>query len=154
MRLNVIIGLTCLTAGVACSAQEPSDEVPPVVEFLASPGFEALDLPFSEAARVGDMIYLSGNIGVAPGTKTLVEGGIEAETRQTMENIKAVLERNGSSMDEVVKCTVMVDDMSEWEQVNSVYISFFPNHRPARSSFGADGLALGARVEIECWARV
>jgi 2-iminobutanoate/2-iminopropanoate deaminase len=111
-------------------------------------------LPFSEAVRVGDMLYISGAIGVKPGTMQLVEGGIVAETRQTMENIKVVVERHGSDMDNVVKCLVMMADMKEWGQMNDVYVTFFPKNKPARSALGASGLALNARVEIECTAVV
>ncbi len=108
-------------------------------------------LPFSAAVRVGDMLYLSGQLGTDSSTR-LVPGGIESETRQTMENIRAVLEANGSSMSRVVKCLVMLADMSEWSAMNRVYVTFFPDHLPARSAMGANGLALGARVEIECIA--
>jgi 2-iminobutanoate/2-iminopropanoate deaminase len=101
------------------------------------------------------MLYLSGQIGT-PGSSgnAVVPGGIEAETRQTMENIKDVLQKTGSSMDRVVKCTVMMADMREWDRMNVVYAQYFPNNKPARSALGANGLALGARVEIECWATV
>ena len=108
-------------------------------------------LPFSAAVRVGDVLYLSGQLGT-DSTGALVAGGIEPETRQTMENIRAVLEANGSSMDRVVKCLVMLADMGEWGAMNQVYVTFFPDHLPARSAMGASGLALGARVEIECLA--
>ena len=107
--------------------------------------------PFSPAVRVGDVLYLSGQIGT-DSTGKLVAGGIEAETRQTMENIRDVLVRTGSSLDRVVKCTVMMADMREWPAMNTVYATFFPSNRPARSAFGATGLALSARVEIECIA--
>ncbi len=69
-----------------------------------------------------------------------------------MEAIKSAVERHGSSMDRVVKCTVFLADMAEWDAMNQVYVEFFPNHRPARSALGASGLALDARVEIECIA--
>ncbi len=108
-------------------------------------------LPFSAAVRVGDMLYLSGQIGT-DSTGKLVTGGIEPETRQTMENIRAVLEANGSSTDRVVKCLVMLADMGEWQAMNQVYVTYFTRHLPARSAMGASGLALGARVEIECLA--
>jgi 2-iminobutanoate/2-iminopropanoate deaminase len=113
-------------------------------------------LPFSAAVRLGDVLYLSGQIGNPPGNgRALVPGGVEAETRQAMENIKAVLERCGSSMGRVFKCTVMMADMKEWAAMNAVYLGYFPSDRkPARSAFGASGLALGARVEIECCALV
>ena len=112
---------------------------------------ELKDLPFSEAVRVGNMLYLSGQIGIDSSMK-LVPGGIAAETRKAMENIKATLERYDSSLDDVVKVTVMLADMSEWSVMNNEYVQFFSNHLPARSSFGAKGLGMGARVEIECIA--
>ena len=108
-------------------------------------------LPFSAAVRVGRTLYLSGQIGI-DGSGKLVTGGISAETRQTMENIKATLEQYGSSLDHVVKATVMLADMSEWSEMNKVYVTYFDEHLPARSALGANGLALGARVEIECVA--
>lgn len=108
-------------------------------------------LPFSTAVRVGNMLYLSGQIGIDR-TGKLVPGGIAAETRQTMENIKATLEQYGSSLDRVVKATVMLADMAEWGEMNKIYVSYFPHHLPARSALGANGLALNARVEIECIA--
>lgn len=111
-------------------------------------------LPFSSAVRVGDMLYLSGQIGVLPGTRDLAPGGTAAETRQTMENIRAVLAHAGSSMDRVVKCTVFLLDMEDYQEMNDVYREFFPQDPPARSSLAATGLALGARVEIECLALV
>ena len=121
------------------------------VEYLLMPGMEDLDLPFSSAVRVDNTLYLSGNLGNMPGSIELAEGGITGETRQTLENIKAVLEQFGSSMDEVVKCTVFLADMGEWGAMNEVYKTYFKNP-PARSALGANGLALGARVEIECIA--
>ncbi len=140
---------------MACAAPQTSSDLggPEMeVAYLTAPGQESLDLPFSEVVQIGDLMILSGQIGVLPGTLTLVEGGIQAETRQTMENIRTVLERHGSSMERVVKCTVMLDDIDEWGALNEVYREYFPVLKPARSAFGADGLALGAKVEIECWA--
>lgn len=123
----------------------------PEVEYLLMPGMEDMDLPFSSAVRVDNTLYLSGNLGNIPGTIDLAEGGIAGETQQTMENIKRVLEQFGSSMDQVVKCTVFLADMAEWGAMNEVYKTYFKNP-PARSALGASGLALGARVEIECIA--
>ena len=123
------------------------------VQYLNMPGTEELGLPFSSAVRVDNMLYLSGNIGNLPGSLELAPGGIQAETRQTMENMKAVLEQFGSSMDQVVKCTVFLADMSEWPAMNEVYRTYFTKP-PARSALGANGLAVNARVEIECIATV
>jgi 2-iminobutanoate/2-iminopropanoate deaminase len=123
-------------------------------EFFAPAAAGDLQLPFSEAVQVGPFLFLSGQIGNQPGKKELVPGGIQAETRSTMEKIKATVERHGSSMDRVAKCTVFLADMSEWAAMNEVYLQFFPNNRPARSAVAGSGLALGARVEIECIAVV
>jgi 2-iminobutanoate/2-iminopropanoate deaminase len=110
--------------------------------------------PLSEVVRVGQMLYLSGQLGVDASGK-LSAGGIKEETKQVMDNIRAVLERNNSGMDRVVKCTVMLLDIAERPAMSEVYVSYFPKDRlPARSTFGATGLALGARVEIECMATV
>jgi reactive intermediate/imine deaminase len=124
------------------------------VEYLQSAATRELGLPFSDAVRVGNMLFLSGQVGNLPGRMEVVPGGIQAETRQTMENIKRVLEANGSSMNGVVKCLVMMADIAEWPAMNEVYITYFDEHFPARSAFAGTGLALGARVEIECWAAV
>lgn len=113
-----------------------------------------MQLPFSEAVRVGHILYLSGQIGLDYSTSKLAEGGIAGETRQTLENIKATLEKHGSSMAEVVKCTVYLADIKEWADMNKVYITYFPTDPPARSALGVSGLALGARTEIECMATV
>ena len=108
--------------------------------------------PFSDYVRVGNVLYLSGKLGT-DSTGKLAPGGIAAETKQTLENIRGVLEKNGSSLDQVVKCTVMLADMKEWAEMNGVYTTFFKKERmPARSAFGTTGLALNARVEIECIA--
>jgi enamine deaminase RidA (YjgF/YER057c/UK114 family) len=100
------------------------------------------------------MLYLSGQVGNIPGETNVVSGGIGPETRQTMENIKEVLERYGSSMDQVVKCLCMLEDINEWAEMSGEYVKFFPNHKPARSAFAGSGLAIGAKVEIECWATI
>lgn len=108
--------------------------------------------PFSPAVRANGFLILSGQIGT-DSSGNLVAGGIKPETRQTMDNIKKVLEENGSSMGRVVKCTVFLADMKEWGTVNEIYVTYFdPSRRPARSAMGANGLALGSQVEIECLA--
>ena len=112
------------------------------------------DLPFSELVKVGNMLYLSGQIGVIPGSLKLVSGGIKEEAKQTMENIKSVLEHQGYSLNNIVKCTVMMADISEWAAFNEIYKLYFNKPYPARSAFGANGLALKARVEVECLGAV
>ena len=147
MRISryALIALAVGTPGSPLVAQQRPD-----VQFIAPQG-AAASLPFSPAVRVGNMLYLSGQLGT-DSTGRLVPGGIEPETRQLMTNIKRLLEANGSSMERVVKCLVMLAYIAEWGRMNSVYVTFFPTNRPARSAMGASGLALGARVEIECMA--
>lgn len=120
--------------------------------YLTLPERASLDLPYSDAVRVGELLLLSGAIGSAPGTRDLVPGGVVPETRQTLENIKRNLEAHGSSLDRVVKCTVMLTDIGDFDAMNAVYREYFPRNKPARSTFGVNGLARGARIEIECVA--
>ena len=123
------------------------------VEHYRPQAFKDNNLPFSAAVKVGNMLYLSGQVGNLPGGIELAPGGIKGETRQAMENIKMVVEKYGSSMSQVIKCTVFMADIGEWAAMNEVYVTFFDEDRlPARSAMGASGLALGARVEIECLA--
>ena len=119
------------------------------IQYLTSENMKVL--PFSEAVRVGNMLYLSGQMGIDASIH-LVSGGIAAETRQALENIKTTLEKYGSSLEHVIKVTVMLADMNEWAEMNKVYVEYFSSNLPARSSFGTSGLALGGRVEIECIA--
>ena len=107
--------------------------------------------PFSTATRVGDVVYLSGQIGVGPDGK--LPQGFEAQAKQTMENVGAGLKRVGLTWGDVFKCTLMIDDMADWPKFNTIYVPYFPAGKlPARSAFGADGLALGALLELECMA--
>lgn len=129
----------------ACSAPE----TPRVYD--RDPALPA-DLPFSSAVVVGDTIYLSGEIGRAPGGVAVVEGGVGAQTRQIFENYNVTLARVGADLSDIVKCTVFLDDMSNFAEMNAAYAEFFPEEKPARSTFGVDGLALGAALEIECLA--
>jgi len=111
------------------------------------PGF-----PLAEAVRVDNMLYVSGMVGFVPGTKGLAPGGIKAETKQTMINIKTILEAHNYSLDNLIRCRVMLADIAEWGTFNEAYQTFFSDHYPARAAFGVSGLALGARVEVECAA--
>ena len=144
---------TCMILVAFCigtaAAIETRSQTKPAVEYKGRPGSA-----FSEVVRVENMLYLSGQLGVNA-SGSLVSGGIKAETKQVMDNIRGVLERNSSGMDQVVKCTVMLLDIAERPAMSEVYVTYFPKDRlPARSTFGTTGLALGARVEIECMARV
>jgi len=150
-----LLVLTGCDVNVIDAAPVRNGDARPSITYLAAPNAETLDLPFSEAVRVGNTLYLSGELGREPGTLDVVPGGIGPETRQTLTNIRATLERHDASMADVVKCTAFLADMSEWNEMNAVYREFFsPDALPARSALGASGLALGARVEIECIAVV
>jgi len=111
-------------------------------------------LPFSAARKSGGQLWLSGQLGNVPGTKTLVAGGIKAEMQQTMINIGHVLQEQQLDFDDLLQCTLMLADMNEWGQANEVYRTFFGQTLPARSAFAAAGLALGARVELTCVAQL
>ncbi len=142
--MRVVLSIATLVVAAACASSGPHREV-----LAPSPS----PLPvFSPAVRTGNIVFLSGQIGVQPGTLELVPGGIEPETTQTLEHIKAVLEGIGLGMEDVVKCTVFLVDMRDYGTMNEVYASYFPTDPPARSTVAGSGLALGARVEIECIA--
>lgn len=134
---------------LASSTLFAADRTP---EFLNSPEAAQRGLPFSEAVRAGDFLFLAGQIGDDRKTGKVVPGGIKPEARQTLQHIKSVLERNGSSLKDVVKCTVFLADIKEWPAFNEVYREFFSAPFPARSALAASGLAMNARVEVECIA--
>ncbi len=121
------------------------------VEYINSEKAAAQNLPFSQAVRVNDLIFLSGQLGTDENFN-LVEGGIVPQAHQIFANMKAILDANNSSLANIVKCTVMLEDIGEWPRFNEVYVTYFPGNKPSRSAFGADGLALGGAVEMECWA--
>jgi reactive intermediate/imine deaminase len=146
VRTAAALLAACLCAGA------PQAVAGDTVEHLNSGKVVPANLPFSEAVRVGDTLYLSGQVGIKPGTMQLVPGGIREEARQSLENIRTTLEAHGYAMSDVVKCTVMLADIAEWATFNEVYRGFFTAPYPARSALGANGLALGARVEVECIA--
>jgi 2-iminobutanoate/2-iminopropanoate deaminase len=152
-RILPAIAVLLLTSITACASDDTATASGGVeITFLAPA--ESWPFPFSPAVRVGDLYFLSGQIGtrMEDGRPVLVAGGMEAEARQTMDNVKSILESNGLTLERVVKCTVMLTDMSEWPAFNEIYASYFPGPKPARSALGANGLALGARVEVECIA--
>lgn len=125
------------------------------MERNALPQFSASDsgLPFSKCVRIDRMLYLSGEIGVcADGS---LPTGFEEQARQTMENIIATLAGQGLPVRSIVKCTIMLADMADWERFNAIYLDYFETgHLPIRSAFGANGLAKGALLEVECVACV
>lgn len=136
-----------LYAGCAGSGQHRA-----MVEHHPIPSDPEGQLPFADVVRAGGLLFQSGKLGFNPATNKLVPGGIQAETRATMDNIRDTFARHGVGMDRVVKCTVFLADMKEWGAMNEVYVTYFPAGKPARSALGVNGLALGARVEIECIA--
>jgi reactive intermediate/imine deaminase len=133
--------LCCLLAWPAMAAEVTFHDDGP----LAGKGY-----PFSESVRVGDLLFLAGQIGDRGGQ--LVDGGIEAEARQTLRNIESTLQRRGLGLPNVVKCTVFLADIGEWARFNEVYKEFFKPPYPARSALGVNGLAMDARTEVECIA--
>jgi 2-iminobutanoate/2-iminopropanoate deaminase len=108
--------------------------------------------PYSQGVQVGDLIYTAGQLGLVPGTKEFAGPDIEAQTRQALENLKAILEAGGSCLEHVVKTTVFLQDIGEFARMNAVYAGFFPENPPARSAVQVAALPLGGRVEIEAVA--
>jgi reactive intermediate/imine deaminase len=152
MRRVVVV--SCLLLAGCARSQPPAAQPPAAVEPEFINLVEPWPYPFSSAVKAGSLIFVSGQIGsrVVDGAPRLVEGGLDAEARQTLDNIRVIVERAGSSMDRVVKCTVMLADMADWPRFNEIYAEYFPGPKPARAAFGANGLALGARVEVDCIA--
>jgi 2-iminobutanoate/2-iminopropanoate deaminase len=121
------------------------------IQRIGEPSLNGQRLPFSTAVRAGDTVYLSGALGIGPDGK--LAAGMAAQAKAAMDNLGAGLKQAGLGWGDVVKCTVMLDDMKDWPAFNQVYVTFFPDKKfPARSAFGADGLALGALLEVECIA--
>lgn len=147
----VLVAAAALFAGCASHGEPQS---PARAQFLNTPQSLERGLPFSEAVRAGDLLFVAGQIGDDPATGRPAAGGIQPEARQALEHIQSILERNGSSLADVVKCTVFLADIAEWGAFNEVYKQFFRAPYPARSALGTSGLALGARVELECIAYV
>lgn len=144
--------LIALATGALMMAN-PADAAPPrpAVQHYGNPALNGQPLPFSEAVRVGDVLYLSGQLGRGPDGK--LPEGIEAQTKQTLDNIGETLKLAGLTHADIFHCTAMLSDMKLWPDFNKVYVTYFPEgKRPARSAFGASGLALGALIELECQA--
>ena len=139
---SALFGLVLLGTASGASAQ--------VTFFNDGPGANQ-NLPFSESVRVNELLFISGQVGTDE-SGALVEGGIEPESRQVMDNIKQIIHRRGLTMNDVVKCTVFLADVSQWGDFNQVYTTYFSKPYPARSALGANGLALGAALEVECIA--
>jgi reactive intermediate/imine deaminase len=140
-----------IATGVLAMTSPADAQTRPAVEHFGNPALNGKPLPFSEAVRVGDVLYLSGQIGIGADGK--LPDGIEAQTKQAMDNIGAVLKRAGLTYADVFHCTAFLADMKDWPAFNTVYVPYFPAGKmPARSAFGANGLALGALLEIECQA--
>ena len=125
-----------------------------VAEYYVSENSQKLNFPFSDASIVNNVVYVSGQIGSKPGTRQIVNGGIGEETIQTLNNIKMILNDLGVSSDKIFKCLCMLEDINDYSEMNNAYVSFFKNRKklPSRSTFAGSGLALGAKIEIECWA--
>lgn len=146
--LQSCLSLNVANKKVASNSQSSQNEI----QYINSDDTKEKGYPFSDATVVNGMIYLSGAIGTLP-DGSLISGGIAAETRQTMMNIKNRLEKMGGSMDDIFKCTCMLADIKDWPLMSQEYKKFFnPDKLPARSAFAGSGLALGAKLEIECMA--
>lgn len=150
MTANARMLITLSLAAVGCSSARPTVAPPPtsLLPIFVIPNSPTS--PFSPVVRVGNILFVSGQLGAGGAAA----GGIKGETTAAMTRISELLTQAGSSLQRVAKCTVMLADMKDWAAMNEAYIAFFPTKRPARSSFGTNGLAMGGHVEIECIATV
>jgi 2-iminobutanoate/2-iminopropanoate deaminase len=140
-----------IATGVLIMSTPADAQTRPAVEHLGRPNLNGQALPFSDAVRVGDVLWLSGQLGIGADGK--LPDGIEAQTKLALDNIGAILKRAGLGFEDVFHCTAMLADMKDWPAMNKVYVTYFPEgKRPARSAFGASGLALGGLIELECQA--
>jgi len=155
--MNRTLATITFSALLACAGLarggKAADAAPEPIFHPLQGGLAAISPPFSESVRAGNMLYLSGQIGTDASGK-LVGGGIRAETKQLMENIRAALARGGSSFANVVQCTVALVDIKDWPAFNEVYRGYFSQHYPARMAYATTGLALGAHAEVQCNAAV
>ena len=162
LRTGTAAAFAVLLATGGCTVEQRTDRgasIPDTTpaqgrkEIVVVPGVARLPV-FSSAVKSGDFVFLSGALGALPGVEpiTLVEGGIGAETRQAMENLRAVIEAAGGTMADMIKCSVFLADMSDYAAMNEVYLEYFPIDPPARSAMAVNGLAFDARLEIECIA--
>ena len=145
MKLVFGIALLMITTAAAAVPRRPA------VEHFGRPNVSGQPLPFSDAVRVGDVLYISGQLGIGPDGK--LPDGIEAQTKQAMENVGAILKRAHVGYDRIFHCTAYLADMKGWPAFNKVYVGFFPDGPlPARSAVDVDALALGGLLELECQA--
>lgn len=159
-RTKIALASCALLVAAGCTIERRTDRDAPAAaaestrrQVIQPEGVARLPV-FSSAIRSGDFIFLSGALGALPNVNPpqVVEGGIEAETRQTFENIEAVLAAADATLEDIVKCTVFLADIDDYAAFNAVYVEYFPNDPPARAALAASGLALGALVEIDCIA--
>ena len=150
MRFVSILAATAIL--VACETVPTEAAAPSEIRYITTDAAREAGFPFSPAVEADGWVFLFGALGIGP-DGGLAPGGIGPETRQTMDNIEATLEAEGLGWDHVVKCSVFLADIAEWPAFNEIYRTYFDGNYPARSALGANGLALGARVEIECIAK-
>tara|TARA_R110000787_G_scaffold105825_13_gene213406 strand:+ start:823 stop:1317 length:495 start_codon:yes stop_codon:yes gene_type:complete len=141
--IKTIILLAVVFILFSCQDNQKTD-----IKFIESTVESRKNAPFSDAVEVNGLLFLTGQIAKDHTTGKLVDGGIEAETKQVLNNIKDVLEANGSDMKHIIKCTVILSDINDFKKMNKVYRTFFTDNKPARTTFAAD-LVPGAKIEIE-----
>ena len=153
---NVSAGVVIL-ASAACSLTRRHGDTPSAEDrqVINPPGLAPLVPAYSVAVRMGEFVYVSGMTGIVPGTQDIIAGGVGAQTRQTLENIRSALLAAGGRMSDVGECTVFLREMSDYAAMNAVYQEFFPSEPPARATVAVSALPRpAALVEIKCSARI
>lgn len=146
LNLTIILLMSSCTTNTEINKDEKQEKENLI--FHSSKLERKKNAPFSDAVEVGNTLFLAGQVGINPETKKLPEGGIGPETKQTLENIKAVLKAHGSDMEHVVKCTVILSTTDDFAEFNKIFREYFPKNKPARTTFAAD-LLVGAKIEID-----
>jgi 2-iminobutanoate/2-iminopropanoate deaminase len=143
MKTNVrVVGLLAVAALAGCASPSARREAIATAKAPAAIG------PYSQAIRAGDAVWVAGQLGLDPATGKMVEGGIEGETRQALENVRAILSAADLGLEDVVQTQVFLADLDDFQAMNAVYAGFFPKAPPARATVQVAKLPKGARVEI------
>jgi len=150
MHKPLLLLLTPALLASCVSVSRPTDEAPgtPARRVISTPNAPAAIAAYSQGIQVGETLWVAGQIGLDPATRELVPGGLQAETRRALENCKAIVEAAGFSLKDVVQVQVLLADINDFQAMNEVYVTYFPQDPPARAAYAVAAIPRGAKVEI------